>query len=518
MRSVAPALLPIFRSSHQAGLLSRLFLSDDEIPMTALAQDLDIPLTTLHRESERLEAAGLLASRRSGRTRLLRADRDHPAAASLTALLTVTFGPAHVIAEEFAHLGGDVIVYGCWAQRYTGQTGKFPDSVQVLVIGADVDHDALQASTDAAQRRLGLPLDVAVCTHETWVSASPGVQIATIRAQPFLPVVTAAQTPTPAGPTHHDIYRMRPPWTPRYQPDVYVPADLDLLTGPTGGHHDPPVHLYWQPGQLDFADSADRALFYSSALTTATSIDDFAQWIERDALITAWNRLSLPTRVRRAWETLHPSLRNENATVNDRIRIQDTVLAAIAEYGFALAGGSALIDYDVVARDTDDIDAFNDHWDVDAFTAACARVIEICHQNGWTATLVADQDMDKHIRVDAGTGQPVIVQLVYYGRSQRPEHRPRGGLRLVFDDVVAGKGAAIADVARGRDFDDLAHILTTPGWTLQRVENAMQTMRFGDLIDQFRHNIDRFRRGDFDDDIRKAGFDPAFCHRTLDQA
>lgn len=517
MRSVAPALLPIFRSSHQAGLLSRLFLTDDEIPMTDLARALEIPLTTLHRETERLEQAGLLTSRRSGRTRLLRANRRHPAAAPLTELLTVTFGPAQVIAEEFTELGADtVIVHGCWAQRHAGRHGSFPSAVDVLVVGDDLDDTAVNAAAGTAQRRLGLPVVAAVCTRSSWQSPRPDPEIAAIRAQPSLTVLNALES-TQASPAHPTgVYRMRPSWTPRYQPDVYVPVDLSVLSGPTSGHRDPPVHLYWQPGSLDFANPADRELFYSSALTTASSCDDFTQWIDRDALAAAWHRLSLPTRVRRAWETLHPYLRDEATIVNDRIRIQDTILTAIAEFGFALADGSALIDYDVVSRETDDIDAFNDRWDVNAFTAACARVLQVCHENGWTAALIADQDMDKRIRVDAGTGHPVIVQLVYYGRSQDPEQRPGGGLRLIFDDVVAGKGAAIADVARGRDFYDLANIMTTPGWTLQRVESAMQAMRFGDLINAFRTNIDRFRRGDFDDDIRKSGFDPDFCHRTLD--
>jgi DNA-binding transcriptional ArsR family regulator len=518
MRSVAPALLPIFRSSHQAGLLCRLFLTDDEIPMTDLAYALGIPLTTLHRETERLEQAGLLMSRRSGRTRLLRANRRHPAATPLTDLLTVTFGPAQVIADEFGELGADtVVVHGCWAQRYAGQHGSFPAAVEVLVVGDDLDDDAVHVAAAGAQRRLGLPVTTAICTRGSWQTSRPDPEIATIRAHPFLTVLTAPG-PSPADPSRHPggVYRLRPSWTPRYQPDVYVPADLSMLTGPTSGHLDPPVHLYWQPGNLDFAKPADRELFYSSALTTAHSSHDFTQWINREALTAAWHHLSLPTRVRRAWETLHPHLRDEATIVNDRIRIQDTILAAIAEFGFALAGGSALIDYDVVSRETDDIDAFNDRWDVAAFTAACARVLQVCHENGWNAALIGDQDMDKRIRVDAGTGHPVIVQLVYYGRSQDPEQRPGGGLRLIFDDVVAGKGAAIADVARGRDFYDLANIMTTPGWTLERVESAMHAMRFGDLIDQFRANIDRFRRGEFDDDIRKSGFDPNFCHRTLD--
>ncbi|MCV7256915.1 hypothetical protein H7J86_32545 [Mycobacterium hackensackense] len=515
MRSVAPALLPIFRSSHQAGLLNRLFLTDAEIPMTELARALDIPLTTLHREAERLEQAGLLTSRRCGRARLLRANREHPAAAPLTALLTVTFGPAQIIAEEFAGLrAAAVIIYGSWAQRDAGYNGTFPTAVEVLIVGDALDEEAVHVAAASAQRRLGLPVDTATCARAVWHSPSPPAEIAAIHAQPFRTVLTA--TPEPVDPPHLDgIYRLRPSWTPRYQPDVYVPADLNMLTGPTSGHHDPPVHLYWQPGTLDFANPADRELFYSSALTTASSTHDFTQWINRDTLTAAWHHLSLPTRVRRAWETLHPNLRDEATTVNDRIRIQDTILAAIAEFGFALAGGSALIDYDVVSRETDDIDAFNDRWDVDAFTAACARVLQVCHENHWNAALVADQDMDKQIRVDAGTGHPVIVQLVYYGRSQDPEQRPGGGLRLIFDDVVAGKGAAIADAARGRDFYDLANIMTTPGWTLQRVESAMHAMRFGDLMDAFRANLDRFRRGDFDDDIRKSGFDPDFCHRTL---
>lgn len=384
--------------------------------MSAVAGELGIPLTTLHREAERLEKAGLLCSRRVGRVRLLRANRDHPAALPLAELLRSAFGAS----------------------------------------------------------------------------------------------------PTGGGLPRRDLYRLRPSWRPRYAPDVYVPRDLDLLAGPTSGRFDPPVKLYWQPGELDFGQHTDIALFYSAALTSANSAADFADWIDRETLCALWDRLSLPVRVRRAWETVHPQLREDELIgVNDRIRIQDTVLAAIATYGFALAGGSALIDYDVVARETDDIDAFNDRWDADAFTAACERVVAICHENGWAADIVADQDMDKKIQVNAGTGHPVVVQLVHYGRSRIPEQRADGGLRLVFDDVVAGKGDAVADVARGRDFSDLAHIGDTPRWSLEGVERAMRQMQFGDLIDPFRANLRRFRCGEYDDDIRKSGLDPEFCHRVL---
>lgn len=312
------------------------------------------------------------------------------------------------------------------------------------------------------------------------------------------------------------VYRMRPSWSPRYQPDVYVPADLGMLEGPPSGRYDPPVDLYWQPGELDFADPGDIQLFYSSALTAANSAEQFSRWINQETLTSAWTRLSLPGRVRAAWETLHPTLRNEGDAVNDRIRIQDTILAAIAGYGFALAGGSALIDYDVVSRDTDDIDAFNDRWDVAAFTEAHREILRVCTANSWGTKTLLNEDFRKQVMVDAGTGAPVVVDIVFYGRSAEPERRAAGGLRLVFSDVVAGKGAAVADSARGRDFADLAAIVETPGWSLDRVEEAMQAIKYGDLVPRFRATLDRFRRGDFDDDIRKSGFDPAHCHRILD--
>lgn len=74
MRSQAPALMPIFRSHHQAALLAWLFLHPDrEYTLTDLAQRFDVPLTTLHREAERLVLAGIVRDRYLGRARLLQA-------------------------------------------------------------------------------------------------------------------------------------------------------------------------------------------------------------------------------------------------------------------------------------------------------------------------------------------------------------------------------------------------------------------------------------------------------------
>ncbi|MFV0496115.1 hypothetical protein [Mycobacterium sp.] len=156
--------------------------------------------------------------------------------------------------------------------------------------------------------------------------------------------VTAKKRP----PRHHRasrlIYLLRPSWHPRIEADVLVPADLALLSGRKVGIIDPPVNLCWQPGTLDFANDADLRRFYSSAIRSASTADEFAAWIDARALARLWPRVALPSSVRRAWETVHPALRGDSTRVNARLQIQDTVLAAIADIGFALAGGSALLD------------------------------------------------------------------------------------------------------------------------------------------------------------------------------
>lgn len=312
------------------------------------------------------------------------------------------------------------------------------------------------------------------------------------------------------------VYRLRPAWRLRVEPDVFVPASLYPLGGKTGGIVDPPVYLYWQPGTLDFGADADLRRFYASALPAIATAEDFATWINASALRRLWPRLALPRVVRVAWETIHPELRDESDIVNARLKVQDAILAAIADVGFALAGGSALLDYDVITRDTEDIDAFLNSTSVAAFTAAVEAVVAACASQGWASEIVMDQDWNKKILITLSDGTSTIVQLVHHQRSAPAEKRPGGGLRLIFSDVVAGKAVALADSARGRDFDDIAHIVNTPGWSLADIEVAMESIRYGDLIPAFRNRIARFRAGDFDQDIRDEGFDPEFTHQRLD--
>jgi predicted nucleotidyltransferase len=177
MRSEAPPLLPIFRSRHQAELLTLLVLHPDrEYTLTDLAAWLGVPLSTLQREVNRLAAARLISERRVGQARLLSANADsryHPA---LTELLTMAFGPHTVVAEEFADLPGAeaVAVFGSWAARYRGEPGPPPNDVDVLVLG-EPDRTEVYAAADRARDRLRLDVNPVLRSVKAWRQPADGL-------------------------------------------------------------------------------------------------------------------------------------------------------------------------------------------------------------------------------------------------------------------------------------------------------------------------------------------------------
>jgi len=187
MRSEAPALMPIFRSRHQADLLAWLLLHPtQEYTMTDLARRLQVPLNTLHREAQRLVEAGLLNSRTVGRARLLSANPDNRATGPLTQLLEITFGPRTVVEEEFAEVAGaeQVIIFGSWAERYHGATGQPPHDLDVLVVG-HVDRGDVYDAADRAQARLGMQVNPVLRTPSQWAEATDPL-VAQIKASAYL--------------------------------------------------------------------------------------------------------------------------------------------------------------------------------------------------------------------------------------------------------------------------------------------------------------------------------------------
>jgi catechol 2,3-dioxygenase-like lactoylglutathione lyase family enzyme len=130
MRSSPPPLMPIFRSQHQASLLAWLLLHPQhEYTLTELARRLDVPLTTLQREAQRL------ASSTVGRV-ALKLDNMGIVVEDLTAAV-----------DFFSALGleleGRAMVEGEWAGRVTGLGDQ---RVEIAMMRTPDGHGRLELS------------------------------------------------------------------------------------------------------------------------------------------------------------------------------------------------------------------------------------------------------------------------------------------------------------------------------------------------------------------------------------
>ncbi|GAA3954187.1 hypothetical protein GCM10023085_40860 [Actinomadura viridis] len=88
-----------------------------------------------------------------------------------------------------------------------------------------------------------------------------------------------------------------------------VPESLDGLTGPASGVVELPPHLDWSEQHVyDLDDPAQAGLMYERVIREAASPRDLATYLNAERLARLWNRLHLPARVRRQWESAFPTL------------------------------------------------------------------------------------------------------------------------------------------------------------------------------------------------------------------
>lgn len=195
MRSDAPRLLPVLRSQHQADLLTLLLLHPDEqYTIADLARRLSVPQSTVSVEVRRLADAGILAIRPVGRSRLVSANNGSRLTGPLTELLTLTYGPHVVIADEFADVEDValVVIFGSWAARYQGQRGQPPNDVDVLVVGTP-ERVAMYTAAARAESRLGRPVNPTTCSPDQWASPTEPF-IREIKSRPYVSVIEHAAT------------------------------------------------------------------------------------------------------------------------------------------------------------------------------------------------------------------------------------------------------------------------------------------------------------------------------------
>lgn len=174
-KSGPPPLLPLLRSRLQAEVLTLVLLSPErEWTLTELASRVGSAVSSVQREVVRAEQAGVMVSRRVGKTRLVKAARS-PLTAPLTDLLLRSFGPRQVLAEELSEVLGieRAYLFGSWAARYAGQEGRPPADLDVLVIGSP-DRDALDDAAQRAGARLAREVNVTVRSADWWRSGDDG--------------------------------------------------------------------------------------------------------------------------------------------------------------------------------------------------------------------------------------------------------------------------------------------------------------------------------------------------------
>lgn len=187
-KSAAPALSGVLRSQLQGQLLAEVFLGSTELSITDLARLLDAPVATVRLEADRLVKAGVLADRRQGRSRLIRANQESLAYRPLRDLILVTFGPTHVVADEFQRIKGidGLFIYGSWAARYAGEQGPEPGDVDVLVVGT-ADRDDVYEAAERAEKRLHREVNTTIVSAMRWSLADePFLQ--EVRRRPLIPV------------------------------------------------------------------------------------------------------------------------------------------------------------------------------------------------------------------------------------------------------------------------------------------------------------------------------------------
>lgn len=159
MRTSAPSLLPIFRSEMQARLLALLLLQPERRwTLQGLAEALDAPQSSVHRELARAQAAGVIRRDDGARPYLFSAATDDASYAPLAELLRRSVGVESQLRASLDR--PDVhaaVIYGSWASG-----NRRPDSdIDVLVVG-DVDLRELRRLLRPIGKDTGRTVDLTV--------------------------------------------------------------------------------------------------------------------------------------------------------------------------------------------------------------------------------------------------------------------------------------------------------------------------------------------------------------------
>jgi hypothetical protein len=158
--------------------------------MTELATASETSLPTALREIDRAQLAGLVTVRRIGNTRLVRANVHHPLYEPVSQLVLATYGPPAVLREEFAAIEGveALLIFGSWAARYHGTSGRAPNDIDVLVLGSP-ERSLVHEAAEGAERRIRMPVQATIRPLSKWRDPGDDPFMTEITSRPIVCVL-----------------------------------------------------------------------------------------------------------------------------------------------------------------------------------------------------------------------------------------------------------------------------------------------------------------------------------------
>lgn len=192
VKTLAPQLTPLVRSDAVGAILAETFGHPDrEFSLSELGRRTGVNVAVVHKEVGRLVENGVLRDRQEGRNRLVRVNEEHPLFTLMHDLIGATYGPVPVLRELFDGVDGveQVLIYGSWAARRAGESGAFPNDIDLLVVGS-IPRRTLSAIATKASERLALPVNATRLGPEEWNAEEPSPFVSTLRSRPIVDVMT----------------------------------------------------------------------------------------------------------------------------------------------------------------------------------------------------------------------------------------------------------------------------------------------------------------------------------------
>ena len=150
---------PLITSKTRLKLLTRFFLNQSvDGYLQGLSKELDENTNSIRVELNRLEKAGLLASKTEGRRKLYSVNTSHPLTSDLTSIVRKVSGIDALVERLTANLPSlkQVWVRGDMAK------GLPSEYIETTLVGADLDRRYIKRLTDKAQSLTGKTITVKV--------------------------------------------------------------------------------------------------------------------------------------------------------------------------------------------------------------------------------------------------------------------------------------------------------------------------------------------------------------------